>query len=412
MSSAAQSACSFAWAHSTAASTADAVADVVRALQGKVATSPDLALVFATRDHAPELSELLPGLQQAVGAKHLLGCTGESLIAGPHELEGGPALVVWLAALPEAELHPFTLSWEETAEGGTFLGWPHSLPEPWPADGALLLLGDPFSFPAEELLKRLNEDQAGVPVVGGMASGGLGPGENRLYLDGQTLAQGAVAVLLRGAFRIRPVTSQGCRPIGRTFVITKAHANVIEQLGGQPALARLQEIFQGLTPDEQQLVRRGLHVGRVFNEFQGQFKRGDFLMRNVMGFDTQRGAIAIGDYVRVGQTVQFHIRDEASADEDLRELLQAARSSGPHAPAGALVFSCNGRGTRMFSQPDHDASVLQEVYGNLPVAGFFAQGELGPIGGRNYLHGFTASVVLFELGTREPGPARPEQSGN
>jgi small ligand-binding sensory domain FIST len=290
------------------------------------------------------------------------------------------------------------LELEQTPEGGTIVGWSDRLPPRWPADSGMLLLGEPFSFPADLLLERLNEDQPGVPVMGGMASGGWTAGQNRVFLNDEMLDSGAVAIWLHGAIRLRSIVSQGCRPIGRHFVVTKAERNVIFELSGQPALKQLSEIFQTLSPEEQQLARNGLHVGRVINEYQDEFHRGDFLVRNVLGVDSSTGAIAIGDFVRAGQTVQFHLRDAASADEDLRELLGAAASTADDSAGsrGALLFTCNGRGTRLFDAPHHDAGALQSALGDVPVAGFFAQGEAGPVGGKNFLHGFTASVALFE----------------
>jgi small ligand-binding sensory domain FIST len=179
-------------------------------------------------------------------------------------------------------------------------------------------------------------------------------------------------------------------------VVTKAEQNVLLELGGKPALAQLQEIFGTLSPHEQGLFRHGLHVGQVVNEYQDHFNRGDFLVRNVQGADPKSGAIAVGDYLRVGQTVQFHVRDAGTADEDLDTMLAAARNNGSAQALAALLFTCNGRGTRLFDAPDHDAAALAKHWPGLPVAGFFAQGEIGPIGGKNFLHGFTASIALFE----------------
>jgi small ligand-binding sensory domain FIST len=343
-------------------------------------------------------------------ARTLIGCTGESIVGGAREIEDGPALSLWLARLPGVTIQPMRLRFERTPEGGTIVGWPDNLPERWPDGSALMMLAEPFSFPADLLLERLNEDQPGVPVLGGMASGAHAPGENRLILSGGVRERdggsdadcefdsGAVAVLIHGPLRMRAVVSQGCRPIGRHFVVTRADKNVILELSGKPAMQQLQEVFDGLSDRDRQLVQRGLHVGLVTNEYQDTFRRGDFLVRNCVGADPQAGAIAIGDFVRPGQTVQFHVRDEETADEDLRELLTAAggdANMASSASSGALLFTCNGRGTRLFSEPDHDAAAVCAALGNLPLAGFFAQGELGPIGGKNYLHGFTASVAVF-----------------
>ena len=195
--------------------------------------------------------------------------------------------------------------------------------------------------------------------------------------------------------RIRPVVSQGCRPIGRPLVITRAEENVIIELGGRPALERLHEIFGSLDEADRRLVRTSLHVGRAATEYKDRFDRGDFLVRNVVGADPESGVIAVGDLVRTGQTMQFHVRDAASADDDLRLLLAREREAGARA-VGALVFTCNGRGMRLFDEPGHDARCLEECLGPLPAAGFFAQGEIGPIGNRTFLHGFTASIALVE----------------
>jgi small ligand-binding sensory domain FIST len=216
-------------------------------------------------------------------------------------------------------------------------------------------------------------------------------------LGGREIHSGAVAVLVHGPIRMRTVVSQGCRPIGSPFVVTKADRNVILELGGRPALAQLQELFGSLAPDEQRLAQHGLHVGQVIDEYRATFGRGDFLVRNVQGADPDTGAIAIGDWVRVGQTVQFHVRDAATADEDLNLLLAAAKDESTAQCKGALLFTCNGRGTRLFNQPHHDAGTVARYWNDLPLAGFFAQGEIGPIGGKNFVHGFTASIALFEL---------------
>jgi small ligand-binding sensory domain FIST len=264
-----------------------------------------------------------------------------------------------------------------------------------PKQSALLVLGDPYTFPADVFLEQLNEEYAGLPVTGGMASGVRGPGECRLIRGGEVMPGGAVGVLLQGLPGLRTVVSQGCRPVGRAMVITRGQDNIITELGGKPPLARLQEMWQELDAADRNLVQQGLHLGLVINEYQGAFRRGDFLVRNVVGIDRDTGALAVTDRVRVGQTVQFHVRDAASADDDLRALLRADGQEHAGRPGGALLFTCNGRGTRMFPTPNHDVQALHQEIGAVPVAGFFAQGELGPVTGQNFMHGFTASVVLF-----------------
>ena len=354
----------------------------------------DLAFVFVSAAYGSSIRPALELLGDLVPARHVLGATAEGIVAGDREYESGPAVTVWLASLPGAWIEPLSLEYSQTPDGGMFAGWPPGLSGDWPGNATLILVADPFSFPVDAFVRRLEEEHPGVPIVGGMASGGHEPGTNTLALGSRTYDSGGIGVVVGGNVHVRPVVSQGCRPVGRPMVITRAEENLIVELGGRPAFERLRETFQDLDAVDRELVRTSLHVGRAASEYRDTFGRGDFLVRNVLGADPDSGVIAVGDLVRLGQTVQFHVRDDRSADEDLREMLCGNRSSVQ--PAGALVFTCNGRGSRLFAQPSHDAKCLQSCLGPLPAAGFFAQGEIGPIGTRTFLHGFTASLALFE----------------
>jgi small ligand-binding sensory domain FIST len=260
---------------------------------------------------------------------------------------------------------------------------------------ALLLLADPFSFRTDEFLGGLFQVARGLRVVGGMASGSQVPRGNQFVLDGKTFHDGAVAMRLGGQLSLRTVVSQGCRPVGHTLIVTRSEHNVIRELGRRPALEALREVFETLSPEDQRKVQDGLFIGRAISEYRESFRRGDFLIRNVVGAD-ESGAIQITDKIRVGQTVQFHVRDAETAREDLRENLLFEQGKGSVRPKGALLFTCNGRGTRLFDQADHDVRLIHEVYGAIPVAGFFAMGEIGPIGGQNFVHGYTASLAVFD----------------
>jgi small ligand-binding sensory domain FIST len=387
----------FAAALSTNVETVAALDEVSDQLRGRWTGDPDLAFLFFTPHHADEAEHLAATTQQRFGVRCLLGCTGESIVGNEREIEWQPALSLWLGRWSaDLQLEPFFLVPEKTPDGYSIMGLPDSLHEADAAQAALLLLADPFTFPADLFLQQLNETFPGLRVMGGMASGGRGPGDCRLIVGEKVREQGAVGVLLQGPIQVRSIVSQGCRPIGTHYVITKARDNVILELGGKPPLAQLQQLWQELPTREQRLFQQGLHVGRVINEYQGEFHRGDFLVRNVLGLDSESGALAITERVRVGQTVQFHVRDADSAAEDLHALLQMDLHAHGQRPGGALLFTCNGRGTRLFSKPNHDTGTIRAEAGEIPVAGFFAQGELGPIGGQNFIHGFTASVVLFE----------------
>jgi small ligand-binding sensory domain FIST len=345
---------------------------------------PSLVVCFVSPHFAGAFDDAANALRSLLDPTVFVGVTAGGIVGGSREVEEGPACAVFAAHLPDATLTPVSLQMEDTPEGAAITGWPEELG----GASTLLLVADPFTFPADAFLHRLNEDRPGLSVIGGLASAANHPGGNRLILDDQVRAEGAVGVFLDGV-TVDSVVSQGCRPIGQPFTVTRADRNLVGELGGQPALQRLQELAATVTDEERELLRRGLHVGVVVDEHKVDFDRGDFLVRNVLGADPDAGTLAVGEVVDVGQTLQFHVRDSRAADEDLRVLLQAAHADG------ALLFTCNGRGEHLFGVPDHDSGMVAELLGPLPLAGAFCAGELGPVGGRNFLHGFTASLALF-----------------
>ncbi|MCU0725318.1 MAG: FIST C-terminal domain-containing protein [Planctomycetes bacterium] len=356
----------------------------------------DLGFLFFTNHHSAAAGDAARAIREHTGVRHLVGCAAESVIGGGREIEHEPAMSLWLGSLPGLRLQSFRLESRETPDGLCFPFSPENLFDAVAPGAALLFLGDSFSMPGDQYLRRFNEDHPGIPVIGGMASGARAPGENILLFDGQEVREGAVGVLVSGPVRVTPVVSQGCRPVGEPLVVTECDRNSILKLGGRPALARTQEIFSALSEGDRRLFRSAPHIGVAMTENRPRFGPGDFLIRNLVGVDQARGAVFISDYLRRGQTIQFHVRDGQAADLDLRALLRHERDTAGGGPArGALLFSCNGRGSRMFPGPDHDVSAIREELGPIPVAGFFAHGELGPVGGSNHLHGFTASIALF-----------------
>ncbi|MFI2471997.1 FIST N-terminal domain-containing protein [Nocardia xishanensis] len=359
-----------------------------RARDQLAGASPSLAVLLASRGHANAASAVLEGVHQSVRVPALIGCVARGVLAGRSELEDQSAVAVWLAAGPRAET--FRLNFVRTAAGGLLAG--HRFDRA--SHDFHLLLSDPFTFPTEALLEHLNTDKPGTMVMGGLASGGPGPGESRLFCDHEVVVAGAVGVRLPG-LRSVPVVSQGCRPIGQPYIVTEGRGALITKLGGRSPIERLREIFDVLPPDQQELVAQGVQIGIVVDERLDTPEQGDFLIRGLLGADPASGAIEIGEEVEIGTTVQFQVRDAVGADRDLRAAVAQARSTLHGRPAGALLFTCNGRGTRMFGVADHDTTTIEDLLGDIPLAGFFAAGEIGPIAGRNALHGFTASLALF-----------------
>lgn len=385
--------------HDPVAAAAGAAGRALAALGG---APVDLAFAFYSVHHAGGAGDVARVVGERAGTRAVLGCTAQAIIGEGREVEREPAVSVWAASLGGAEVEPFAVGVEQTADGPSVVG----LPAIGESVRAAIMLGEPYTFP-HDLLTELNVTHPGLPIIGGMASGGRGPGEHSLILGDRVLDAGAVGVLLGGPVRIETLVSQGCRPFGAPFVVTEADGNVIRQLAGRPPLERLRDVVAGLTPEDQRRVQRGLHLGIVIDEYRTELGPGDFLIRNVIGADPETGAIAVGDLVRVGQTVQYHLRDADAADRDLKAVLERHRLVLGGSPAGALMFTCNGRGTTLFGIADHDVAMLAAEMGPLPVAGMFCAGEIGPVGGRNFLHGFTASVALFLHEGKPPGPPRP-----
>jgi len=379
----------------------EAVEDLALQITAQLGSAKtDLAVVFAHPKFVPQIDDLIRSVQKAVGARHLIGCTGAGIIGADQEFEQKPAVSLLAGELPDAEVAPFHLT-EKDLEESTGPAYWHFQLELEPGAGPnLLLFVDPFTTRAMQLVDALAEAYPQAPMIGGLASGAQQPGENRLFLDSEVFDEGAVGVGLTGRLALRAVVSQGCRPIGEPLTVTRAEKNIVFELAGRPPMKVLQEMLPQLPARDQKLARSALFLGRVINEYREEFSRGDFLIRNLIGSDPQSGALAVGDLMRTGQTVQFQVRDANTADEDLRQLLRKERQDlGGNQPAGVLLFSCVGRGEGMYGAAHHDIKMVQESLGPVPAAGFFCNGEIGPVGQRPFIHGFTCVVGLFT----EPG---------
>jgi len=349
----------------------------------------DLAAVFVGPPHLSDLEDGLSVVRDRLRPRALIGCGAQGVVGEGRELEQG-GVAVWAASLPDSHLESFHLEAISAGESAMAVS---GMPDLDRAE-AVIMLVDPYTFPIEPLLGQLGQDHPGLPVIGGLASAGGGPGLAALISDHGVERQGAVGVAMAGV-DVRPCVSQGARPIGREMVITAAEGNVIAELASQPALTRLKQAITDLDDHDRALAAQGLLLGIVVDENKPEYERGDFLIRGLLGVDEEAETITVGERVRVGQTVRMQVRDGASADEDLRDALGRQLSSLAGPPAGALLFTCNGRGSHMFGEPDHDASALEDAFG-APAAGFFCAGEIGPVGDRNFVHGFTATLAVFE----------------
>jgi small ligand-binding sensory domain FIST len=390
-------------------------ADLVRAAEAAAAAAlaplagrrPDLACVFVCGSDADAAAAAGERAAAATGAESTIGCTAPGVIGSGRAAESTSAVAVWCAVLPDVHVRTFHLEVMPAEAGMAVVG----LPELHPDDVVGILLADPWSFPVDGFIERSNDALAGLPIVGGLASGLRGRGSTRLFLDGNALDRGAVGVFLGGPVGARAFVSQGCRPIGPAMTVTASDGNVILELAGSSAIGKLEEILSGLDADAQALATTGLQIGVAMDEYADEHGRGDFLVRGIAGADDERRGLVVGELVAVGRTVQFQLRDAATADDDLRHELRRFRDSASlDTVEGALLFSCNGRGAQMFADANHDVALVREGLAVSGVAGFFAAGEIGPVAGRNHVHGLTASVLAFGSGAQAERGTRASTS--
>lgn len=344
----------------------------------------DLAVVFASGGHLVAPETLLAGVNGSLAPSALVGCGAAGVLAAGRELEGGSAVAVWAASFDGGGATPFHLEFDDGLEG---------MPELTDAR-AVIMLSDPYSFPTDAALAELSERAPAVPVLGGISSA-ITDGGGTLFLGEEVFERGAVGVTLDG-IEVLPCVSQGAAPFGPELTITAGEENLIHELAGRPALETVERVIGSLPPRERAQAASGLLIGIVIDGGKPDYEQGDFLVRGVLGADPDTGVVAVGAPVHIGQVVRLHARNAGSADQDLRRALQLrVEALAGRPPAGALVFSCNGRGRAMFGPCDHDAALVDDQLGGAPAAGFFAAGEIGPVGGRSFLHGFTATVAVF-----------------
>ena len=361
-----------------------------------LAPQVSLGLVFMSPKFFPFAGQVLEILRVHARIPLLAGCSSTGLIAGTQEIEGATGLVLALYSLPGAELKDFRFTQEQVEEANGPGYWHlETGVEPAHTNGWLVFI-DPFHLDAESWIRSWNEAYAPLPAVGGLASGISNQQTTQVYLNGEVFEDGGVAISVGGNVQLTGVISQGCTPIGETWTLTRVDKNLIHHIGNRPAYAVLAETFQKLPPEEQRKAQGNLFIGLVVNEYLEDFHRGDFLVRNLIGGDPQSGVLAVGTLPRAGQTMQFQRRDAGAATEDMNELLARAKKQIGGAPIyGGCLCCCNGRGRRLFGRANHDAELVQERLGPLGLSGFFCNGEIGPVGEKNFLHGYTASLALF-----------------
>jgi small ligand-binding sensory domain FIST len=385
---------------SAASDQADSVQAVemaaARLLDQTGGSPPDLLLVFASQHHIFHYGMILPLLQERISPQVILGCSAGAVIGGGLEIEQRPGLSLTAIRLPQVDHRLIHVTQGELpALDGS--------PQPWrdlvgidPADEPqLLILADPYSIDTGKLLQGLDYAYPNSPKIGGLASGSQGPGGNAIFLDQQIACEGAAVLAFTGDIAIDTVVAQGCRPVGQPMRVTSCEGHLLQELDDGPPIAKLQALLGELSEKDQELARNALFLGVVMDEMREEIGHGDFLIRNILGMHQESGMIAVGTQLRPGQTVQFHLRDGAAAGREVETLLEKYQNRSEERPVGALLFSCMGRGYALFGEPDHDSRCFREKVAPVPIAGFFCNGEIGPVAGQTHLHGYTSAFGIF-----------------
>jgi small ligand-binding sensory domain FIST len=359
--------------------------------------TPNLAVAFVSSHHESNFPDVARLIGERLGSAKVFGCSGGGIIGDGVEVEQRPAVSITCANLPDVEIVDFHLDGESLPDldaGPT--AWEELVKVSNSQDPQFVMLADPFSFPVQNLLMGLDFAFSRSAKIGGMASGAQQQGGNALFLDDQMYRSGAIGLALHGNITVDTVVAQGCRPIGQSMRITESKQNLMLKVDGQPPLNILKDLFQQMSSRDQDLMRHSLFLGVVMDEFIDAPEQGDFLIRNVVGMDARTGVMAIGELLKEGQLVQFHLRDAETSAEDLTAVLERyAVDNRENQIHGALLFSCLGRGQYLYGRPNHDTDIFHEKLGPVPLGGFFCNGEIGPVSGTTFLHGYTSSFGIF-----------------
>ena len=377
----------------------DALIECVAGVREALGSGPvTLAVAFVTPHFAEFYERLHEVLRGSLGPETLLGCAAGGVIGGGEEVERLPAVTLTAARLPDVAVRPFHFDGASLPDlDGPPGSWERLVGAERSQEPQFVLLADPFTSRPEALLAGLDYAFPGSAKIGGLASGGTSPGLNALFLDGEVHTSGIVGAALSGNVLVDTVVAQGCRPVGPLMQITDCKENILYELDGRPAFSALQELFAGLDERDRKLAQTALFVGVVMSEFEEGPKAGDFLIRNLIGIDPKSGAIAVGEYLGEGMRIRFHLRDAEASAQDLHAVLTDYESALPRKDevSGALLFSCLGRGEYLYGRPNFDTGIFRQHLGDVPVGGFFCNGEIGPVGGTTFLHGYTSSIGLF-----------------
>ncbi len=359
----------------------------------------DIAFLFISGFDEKSTKVIGDKIQAGLSLKNVLGCAGYGVIGAGKEIEDSPSVSLLLARMPGVRCMPFYLDQTSYEDLQTTEEW-YDLMDVYPNEKPkFIVFTEATNSAMNSFIEGINKSYPNSPVVGGLTGVENHPRQNLFICNSQYYAEGLVGVCLTGNIHIETIVSQGCRPIGESYIITQADDNIIYELAGRPFYEVLEDVINEISERDQKLAQDAIFVGIAMNEYKHRMRQGDFIIRLLMAIDDESGAGIITDAVHVGQTVKFHVRDPISAEQDLKSLLKEHQNELVRlAPKGGLIFSCSARGKELFGAQNHDTNLLNDFLGDVPLSGFFSAGELGPVYGKNFLHGVTSCIALFYPG--------------
>ena len=372
---------------------AETVRECAERLRSQVGGRASVAFAFVTEDYLQDLEEFSDLVRLHGHVPRLFGCTAAGLVGSGTETEGTSGASLLFLNLPDGQAHLIELE-SQDGEGQTSVAaWHRRAQVPTDAIRAWILLANPLAIKIEPWLRSWNLAWPGITSIGGLASSRLGTQGIEVFADGRITPGGGLAVALTGSFRVRSAVSQGCHPIGEPLTITRAQEHVVLQVGGLTPFDALNEIITAMSEEERERAKGNIFAGLAISEYRDEWTTGDFLVRNIVAADPHSGALVVGAWPRVGQTLQYQMRDKVTAENDYRRVLEVLQPYGT--PQASLMFTCTGRGRRFFGENGHDTRMLAQILGSHPCAGFFCNGEIGPVGGEIHAHGYSTTLALF-----------------
>tara|TARA_Y100000590_G_C15678156_1_gene998784 strand:- start:511 stop:1698 length:1188 start_codon:yes stop_codon:yes gene_type:complete len=380
----------------------DAITDLevqIGASKKKDSNIQTLCIVFVSSHHKNNYHLIPKIIMKKINPDILIGCSGTGVIGNGIELEDQPGISIAYAELKNETIKPFYLETKDLPDSDAPPNtWEQKLNIPIEKCNAILLLSDPFTFNTDQLLSGLDYAYPNAIKSGGLISGGKKNGDNAIFLNNKIYNSGAVGISFSGNTKFEILVSKGCKPIGNPMVVTKCEDNVIMELdNNKKPLDIIEDLYKKNDYRNKYLIRNSLQMGIIMDRIGSISPKENYLIRNILGASEIDGCIEVGEFINEGQIVQFHVKDSETANEELNQLIKNRNSDiKNNPPESVLMFSCLARGNYLFNEYNHETNIVKKIIKNIPITGFFSNGEINQIGDQTFLNGYTSSFTILK----------------